>query len=103
MLVAIDDKIYNRLSAICEMAEQNPTEIINKQIEIHVNMFCDDNGNFNPKVATFYDYEDYKMEKLVEQGTCYVLSEMTVLGNEYYKIFHDGILMKVPKDRVKFT
>ena len=102
MLVSIDDKLYNRLFAICEMAGQNPTEIVNKQVELHVNMFCDEHGNFNPIETTFYDYDNYKMENLVEQGKCYVLAEVTVLGNKYYKIFHNGLLMKVPTDRIKF-
>lgn len=94
--VFIDDKWVKKLDAVCQMLGTTKERITISMLVQFMEKYCDANGNFSPKEAVLYQNVEIDGERK-EIGKCFVLDEITMLGQPYYKVLHHGSLMKVPQ------
>lgn len=108
--VKLDEEFEQKLDAVCTMVGLVKSKIVMDALEEFVDKYCDGNGNFTPRKAQLLE-SVYEMKARANfgdtnerrvLGDCFVLDEVDMMGNPYYKVFFDGRLMKVPQDAVKF-
>ena len=111
ILVELSDALNEKLNGICEMTGQDKGSVAATLLQDFAHQYCDGDGNFTPRKAKLMESEyelqyrrncgEVNVERRVV-GECFILDEVNMMGAPYYKIFHDGKLMKIPQNCIEF-
>lgn len=99
--IELEPDFVEKLDAICEMLKTDKDRVIHTALTTFVSLYCDSNGNFNPKKAVILGNTrpDGSRRKL---GVGYVLDEFIKSGIPYVRVFFDGHIVKVPQYCIQF-
>lgn len=103
MVLELDDALAKKLSAICGMTGEEVPEVVRNCLCSYMARFCGRDGVFAPEkaVMTFHSVAPEGVRE--EKKKCYVLSKGMSWGKEYYSVYCEGGLFKVPAGNVKFV
>ena len=100
MRFVLDEEVGQKLEKICRITNKYPLDVINQIVADYVRMFENKEKQVVFKKAMLFSNKA-NGGKQVPIGECYVLKEIMLVGQPYYKIFYDGNIMKVPKECIR--
>lgn len=101
------------LKEVCEMIGKSEEDFVNEAVERELFPFLDSNKEFHLRPALLLPSEaevvaernaarwEEREERELPKEKCFVLDEVNMMGDKYYKIFSRGKIIKAPVECVE--
>ncbi len=102
------------LKEVCEMIGKSEEDFTREAIVRELSPYLDSNKEFHPHPALLLPSEaevvaernaarwEERKERELPKEKCFVLDEVNMMGDKYYKIFSRGKIIKAPVECVEF-